>query len=84
MNIYLLKKGSVNGQIRQCVLMKKAKSVPLIVIVYVDDLNIIEILEEIRQTVTYLKSEFEMKYLETVKICIGLQFEHTMNGIFIH
>ncbi|KAL0371833.1 UNVERIFIED_CONTAM: Retrovirus-related Pol polyprotein from transposon TNT 1-94 [Sesamum calycinum] len=52
--------------------------------VYVDDLNIIGSPEEIRQAVDYLKSEFEMKDLGTTKYCLGLQFEHTKGGIFIH
>ncbi|KAL0404096.1 UNVERIFIED_CONTAM: Secreted RxLR effector protein [Sesamum radiatum] len=51
---------------------------------YVDDLNIIESPEEIRQAAEYLKSEFEMKDLGTTKYCLGLQFEHTKGGIFIH
>ncbi|KAK4394353.1 Copia protein [Sesamum angolense] len=56
----------------------------VIIAVYVDDLNIIGSLEEIRQAVDYLKSEFEMKDLGTTKYCLGLQFEHTKGGIFIH
>ncbi|KAL0363962.1 UNVERIFIED_CONTAM: Retrovirus-related Pol polyprotein from transposon TNT 1-94 [Sesamum angustifolium] len=35
--------------------------------------------------IKYLEpSEFEMKYLGTTKYCLGLQFEHTKGGIFIH
>ncbi|KAL0293473.1 UNVERIFIED_CONTAM: Copia protein [Sesamum radiatum] len=39
---------------------------------------------KIRQAADYLKSEFEMKDLGTTKYCLGLQFEHTKGGIFIH
>ncbi|KAL2250260.1 UNVERIFIED_CONTAM: Retrovirus-related Pol polyprotein from transposon TNT 1-94 [Sesamum indicum] len=62
--------------------MKKSGFV--IIAVYVDDLNIIESPEEIRQAADYLKSEFEMKDLGTTKYSLGLQFEHTKGGIFIH
>ncbi|KAL0447916.1 UNVERIFIED_CONTAM: hypothetical protein Slati_1919500 [Sesamum latifolium] len=56
----------------------------VIIVVYVDDLNIIRSPEEIQQATDYLKSEFEMKDLGTTKYCLGLQFEHTKDEIFIH
>ncbi|KAL0392455.1 UNVERIFIED_CONTAM: Copia protein [Sesamum radiatum] len=64
--------------------LKRGESGFVIIAVYVDDLNIIGSPEEIRQAADYLKSEFEMKDLGTTKYCLGLQFEHTKGGIFIH
>ena len=55
-----------------------------IIAIYVDDLNIIGTLEELIETATYLKNEFEMKDLEKTKFCLGLQIEHFSNGIFVH
>ncbi|KAK4400822.1 Retrovirus-related Pol polyprotein from transposon RE2 [Sesamum angolense] len=63
---------------------KRIESGFVIITGYVDDLNIIGSPEKIRQAVDYLKSEFEMKDLGTTKYCLGLQFEHTKGGIFIH
>ena len=43
--------------------IKRTSSGFAIVIVYVDDMNLISTLEELRDIATYLKSEFEMKDL---------------------
>ena len=51
---------------------------------YVDDLNIIGTLNKLSEVIEYLKKEFEMKDLEKIKFCLGLQIEHLTNGIFIH
>ena len=55
-----------------------------IVAIYVDDMNIIGNLKEIDETVTYLKSEFEMKDLGKTRFCLGLELEHRETGILIH
>ncbi|KAL0325286.1 UNVERIFIED_CONTAM: Retrovirus-related Pol polyprotein from transposon TNT 1-94 [Sesamum radiatum] len=81
---YLIKKGFCHNQISPCLFIKRTESGFVIIAVYVDDLHIIGSPEEIRQSVDYLKSEFEMKDLGTTKYCLGLQFEHTKGGIFIH
>ncbi|KAL0461117.1 UNVERIFIED_CONTAM: Retrovirus-related Pol polyprotein from transposon TNT 1-94 [Sesamum latifolium] len=81
---YLIKKGFCNNQISPCLFIKRTESGFVIIAVYVDDLNIIGSPEEIRQAADYLKIEFEMKDLGTTKYCLGLQFEHTKAGIFIH
>ncbi|KAL0294256.1 UNVERIFIED_CONTAM: Retrovirus-related Pol polyprotein from transposon RE1 [Sesamum angustifolium] len=81
---YLIKKGFCHNQISPCLFIKRTESGFVIIAVYVDDLNIIGSPEEIRQAADYLKSEFEMKDLGTTKYCLGLQFEHTKGGIFIH
>ena len=65
-------------------LLKISKSGFVIVLVYVDDLNIIENLEELIDTIKYLKNKFEMKDLGRTKFCLGLQIEHLSKGIFVH
>jgi hypothetical protein len=52
--------------------------------VYVDDLNIIGIDEEIPKTVNYLKKEYEMKDLGKTKFYLGLQIKHLADEILIH
>ena len=81
---YLLKKRYINDPICPCVFIKRSKSGFSIIAVYVDDLNIIGTSEELLETVTYLKNEFEMKDLGKTKFCLGLQIEHLFEGVFVH
>ena len=60
---YLLKEGYVNNPICPCVFIKKITSRFIIIAVYVDDLNIIEIHKEILEATMYLKNKFEIKDL---------------------
>jgi hypothetical protein len=60
---YLLREGYNNDPICPCVFIKKSKYDFVIIVVYVDDLNIIETHEEIPKIVNYLMKEFEMKDL---------------------
>ena len=59
-----------------CAFIKKTTLEFIIIIVYVDDLNIIGTYKEILETVIYLNEEFKMKDLRETKYCIGLQIEH--------
>ena len=81
---YLINKGYVNNVICLCIFIKKIISEFVIIVVYVDDLNIIGTPGELSKAVDYLKKEFEMKDLGKTKFCIGLQLEHLTNGILIH
>ncbi|XP_070020831.1 uncharacterized mitochondrial protein AtMg00810-like [Nicotiana sylvestris] len=56
----------------------------VILVVYVDDINLVGTLEELQKAIEYLKKEFEMKDLGKTKLCLGLQIEYLANGIFIH
>ncbi|XP_026459407.1 uncharacterized protein LOC113360073 [Papaver somniferum] len=47
-------------------------------------MNIIGTLDEIRETTSYLKSEFEMKDLGKTRFCLRLELEHQACGILIH
>ena len=81
---YLLKEGHVNNPICPCIFIKKSEISLSIVAVYVDDLSLIETPEELTKTASYLKKEFEMKDLEKIKFCLGLNVEHFQEGIFLH
>ena len=49
------------GSIYFCVFIKKSKSKFVIIVVYIDDLNISKTYEELPKVIEYLKKEFEMK-----------------------
>jgi len=51
---------------------------------YVDDINIIGILQNIDEARNHLMMEFEMKDLGKTKSCIRLQIEHLHSGILVH
>ena len=67
-----------------CVFIKRLESSFAIITVYVDDLNLVGTPKEIIKIAEYLKNEFEMKDLEKIKFCLGLQLEHLPEGILLH
>ncbi|PWG73761.1 hypothetical protein DF186_21385, partial [Enterococcus hirae] len=69
---YLVKNRFKNDDICLCVFIKKTVSGFIIIAVYVDDLNIIGISEEILIIIKILKEEFEMKDFGRIKFCFGL------------
>ena len=81
---YLLKEGHVNNSICPYVFIKKTTSGFIIIAVCVEDLNIIRTHKEVLEAMMSLKNEFEMKDLEKIKYCIGLQIEHLQSGILLH
>ncbi|XP_055814563.1 uncharacterized protein LOC129884258 [Solanum dulcamara] len=81
---YLSKKGYINDAICPCIFIKKTTSEFVVLVVYVDDINLIETPIELQKAIAYLKNEFEMKDLGKTKLCLGLQTEHLTNGIFVH
>lgn len=52
-----------------------------IIVVYVNDINFIETLEESPKVIDHLKKKFEMKCLGRTKFCLGLQIEY-LNGFY--
>ncbi|AAG35096.1 hypothetical protein [Arabidopsis thaliana] len=64
--------------------LSKSPSGFVLIVVYVDDLNIIGTPKEIDDARTHMKEEFEMKDLGKTKFCLGLQIEHFQDGIFVH
>ena len=69
---YLQKKGYVNNPIYPCIFIKKTTSGCVIIVVYVDYLNIVRTNDKIQEVVSYLKKKFEMKDLGKTKYCLGL------------
>ena len=61
LSAYLLKKWYVNNHICSCIFIKKSQVGFEILVVYIDDLNLVETLEELIETAKYFKTEFEMK-----------------------
>ena len=55
LNEYLWREGYNNDPICPCVFIKKSESNFVIIVVYVDDLNIIGTHKEILKTINYLK-----------------------------
>ena len=60
---YLLKKVYVNDPVCLCVFIKKTIHRFVVIVIYVDDLNIIGTHKKILDVLTYLKEEFKMKDL---------------------
>jgi len=58
---YLLEKGFENNKIWPCIFIKKITSRFVIVVVYIDGLNLVGTPKELEKTATYLKDEFEKK-----------------------
>ncbi|GJT00973.1 retrovirus-related pol polyprotein from transposon TNT 1-94 [Tanacetum coccineum] len=56
----------------------------VIIVVYVDDLNIIETPGELPKAIECLKREFEMKDLGKTKFCLGYKIEHLKDEILVH
>ena len=81
---YLIKQGYINDVICPCIFIKKTTLGFVILAVYVDDINLIGTPEEVQKAIEYLKEEFEMKDLGKTKICLGLQIEYLVDGVFIH
>ena len=74
----------MNNHICPSVFIKKITSKFIIIIVYVDDLNILGTHKEILEAMMYLKNKFKMKDLGEIKYCVGLQIEHLQSGILLH
>ena len=71
LSTYLRREGYTNSPVNPCVFIKKSKNGFVIIVVYVDDLNIIGTIEELTTTVEYLKKEFEMKDLNKSNFGLG-------------
>ena len=62
----------MNNPICPCIFIKKSETKFVIIIVYVDDLNLVGTLKELTKRKNYLKKEFEMKDIEKTKFCLDL------------
>ena len=62
----------MNNLICPCIFIKKLEIEFVIIVVYIDDLNLVGIPKELTRTTNYLKNEFEMKDLGKAKFCLNL------------
>ena len=81
---YLLKEGYKNDPIYPCVFIKKFEFEFVIIMIYVDDLNIIKTHEELPKAFKYLKKKMEIKDLEKIRFRLGLQIKHSNDKIFVY
>ena len=80
---YLLKEEYVNNPI--CPLhLYKSKTGFAVITVYVDDVNLVGTLEELRKITKYLKREFEIKDLGKTKFCHDLQIKYFPIRVLVH
>ena len=54
-----------------------------IIIVYVDDINIVENANEVTKVTNCLKNEFEMKNIRRTKFCLKIEIEYLNKDEFI-
>ncbi|KAL3368419.1 hypothetical protein AABB24_009329, partial [Solanum stoloniferum] len=66
LNEYLTKQDYINDVICPCIFIKKTTPGFVILVVYVDDINLIGTPEEVQKAIEYLKKEFEMNDLEKI------------------
>ena len=74
----------MNNPICLCIFIKKSKTGFLIIVVYVDDLNLVGSLEELIKTTKYLEKEFEMKDLGKTKFCLVLKIKLFPTRVLVH
>jgi hypothetical protein len=81
---FLLGKGFIKNDCCPCIFIRKSKRGFYIISIYIDDLNIIKNIEDIKETSSYLKIELEITKLDKTKYCIVLQLEHNPKGVLLH
>ena len=75
----------MNNFICPCIFIKKSKIRFVIIVVYVDDLNLVGTPKELTKTKKkYLKKEFEIKDIGKTKFCLSLQIEHFPTRVLVH
>ena len=72
-----------NDPICPCIYMKTLENVFVIIIVYVDDINIVGTPNEFIKAIDCLNKEFEMKDLEKEKFLFDIR-NWVFKGIFVH
>jgi hypothetical protein len=82
---FLEKNGFTNNEVAPCTFIKRDEVNGLVILaIYVDDLNIFGDHKAVTETMSLLKSGFEMKDLGRTSFCIGFQIEHLKSGTFVH
>jgi hypothetical protein len=80
----LLNKGHYNSDDCPCIFIRKSCTRFCIILVYVDDLHIIDNTQDINEAHNHLLMEFKMKDLGKTKFLLGLHFEHLPTSILVH
>lgn len=78
----LIKKEYRINLICLCIFIRKFEYGFIIIVIYVDDMNLIGNLEELLKTTRYLERKFEIKNFMKIKYCISLQIEHKTNSVY--
>ena len=78
----MLKEWYQNNSIYFCIFIDKSQSI-FVIIVYIDNLNIIETLQKLSNAIEYLKKYLKRKISKKTKIWLGLQIEH-LTDVSIH
>ena len=84
LNEYLQKQGFQNNEISPCIYIWALSTDFVLIVVYVNNPNIIGTPKEINKTTVLLTSEFEIKDLGKIKICLSLQIEYLPHGTLVH
>jgi len=70
---YLLKEGYISDPICLCIYMKLLENEFVVIIAYIDDINIVGTSNEFKMAIDCLKKEFEMEDLEKEKILVEIR-----------
>ena len=81
---YLLKEEYKNDPICPCIYTKRSENEFVIIIVYVDGINIVGTPNKLTKAIDCLKKEFEMMDLRRTKFCLRLQIEYLHKGVFVY
>lgn len=81
---FLIAHGFIHNPTLPCIFTLTQQCQFVIVVVYVDDLNLIGPPTLCRSTEELLTSNFDMKFLGRTSFCLGLQLQHHPTGILLH
>ena len=82
---FLISQGFVHNKTLPCILTCTSNSSFVILVVYVDDLNILGTPDLCKYAQDILTKHFDMKYLGQTSYCLGLQVHYVPNvGILLH
>jgi len=64
--------------------MKILENEFVIIVVYVNDINIVRTLNKFTKKIDYLKKQFQMKDLGRAKFSLRLEIKYLSKGVFVH
>jgi hypothetical protein len=79
---FLLNKGYSNSDDYPCVFIRYSTGF-CIILVYVDDLNIIDHTKDINEALNHINTKFKINDFRRTKFSLGLQLEYLQTGILI-